>query len=184
MTTTRQTRAQRREEEFEQLALVLTPRLLRSARLLCGDAHAAEDLVQETLAKLYVRQRSALAPRLDNPAAYAQTVLTRTFLSGRRRRSSTELPLADLPEARGPQDDVDGATTRSEDRMALFAALRELAPADRAVLVLRYLEELSVEETADRVGCSAGAVRTRCSRALARLRVVVERSLVETEEQR
>lgn len=182
MTTTRQTRAQRREEEFEQLALAVTPRLLRSARLLCGDAHGAEDLVQETLAKLYVRQRSALLPRLENPAAYAQTVLTRTFLSARRRRSSTELPLGELPDRLGPWGAP--SPTEPEERMALLAALAELAPADRAVLVLRYLEELSVEETADRVGCTAGAVRTRCSRALGRLRVVVERSLVETEEQR
>lgn len=182
MTTARQTRAQRREEEFEQLALGLTPRLLRSARLLCGDAHQAEDLVQETLAKLYVRQRSALAPRLDNPAAYAQTVLTRTFLSARRRRSSTELLLGELPEQ--PESWDPSSPTGPEDRMALLAALAQLAPADRAVLVLRYLEELSVEETADRMGATSGAVRTRCSRALARLRVVVERSLVDTEEQR
>ena len=73
---------------FEELARARTPVLLRSAWLLCGDAHLAEDLVQETLAKVYVRWHAPLRSRIDDPVAYSQTVLTRTFLSNRRRRSS------------------------------------------------------------------------------------------------
>ena len=76
----------------------LAPRLYRSAWLLCGHHHAAEDLVQDTLAKLLVRWRSSMRGRLDNPAAYAQTVLLRTYISGQRRRSSTERPMEELPE--------------------------------------------------------------------------------------
>ena len=74
--------------EFEEFAYARTPHLLRSAWLLCGDVHQAEDLVQETLAKVYVRWHRRLGGRIDNPAAYAQTTLVRTFLSARRRRSS------------------------------------------------------------------------------------------------
>ena len=90
--------------DFETFAHARTPHLLRSAWLLCGDGHQAEDLVQETLAKVYVRWHRRLGARIDNPAAYAQTTLVRTFLSARRRRWSGELPYAEPPDddARGP----------------------------------------------------------------------------------
>jgi RNA polymerase sigma-70 factor (sigma-E family) len=158
-------RRAREEQEFEEFALARTPQLYRSAWLLCGDRHQAEDLVQETLAKVYVRWRRPLGARIDNPAAYAQTTLTRTFLSTKRRRSSTELPYADLPDS--PVTDPSAA---SDVRLALRDALAELAPADRVVLVLRYLEDLSVDEVAGRMGTSSGAVRSRSLRALERIR--------------
>src|SRR6187431_2495407 len=88
-------RDDQRRKEFEEFAVARTPQLYRSAWLLCGDRYGAEDLVQETLAKVYVKW----GRRIDNPAAYAQTTLVRTFLSQRRRRSSHELPYADLPDA-------------------------------------------------------------------------------------
>src|SRR6476661_4878578 len=88
--------------DFEEFARVRTPHLHRSAWLLCGDRHQAEDLVQETLAKVYVRWHRCLGARIDNPAAYAQTTLVRTYLSARRRRSSGELPYADPPDAVDP----------------------------------------------------------------------------------
>ena len=160
------------DREFEEFALARTPHLYRSAWLLCGDRHHAEDLVQETLAKLYVRWRRPFAAHIDNPAAYAHTTLTRTFLSGRRRRSSGELPYADPPEQSAP--DPSGT---SDDRLALHAALAELSPPDRTVLVLRYLDDLSVAETAARMGVSVGAVRTRSSRALDKVRAVADESL-------
>lgn len=164
-----------RHREFEDFARARTPQLLRSAWLLCGDRHTAEDLVQETLAKVYVRWHRRLGARIDNPAAYAQTALVRTFLSGRRRRSSGELPYADVPEESG-QDHAPA----SDLRIALLQALDGLAPLDRAVLVLRYLEDLGVAEVADRIGTSPGAVRTRTSRALDRIRPLLDSSLVGT----
>lgn len=166
-----------RTREFEEFAVARTPALLRSARLLCGDAHLAEDLVQDTLAKVYVRWHATLRGPIENPVAYAHTALTRTFVSSRRKRSSTERPYADLPD-RPLADGTDG----SETRLALDAALAGLAPADRAVLVLRYLEDLSVEETAQRMGVSAGAVRNRSMRALERIRPLLDSSFAPTPE--
>ena len=158
--------------DFEEFARARTPHLHRSAWLLCGDRHQAEDLVQETLAKVYVRWHRRLGARIDNPAAYAQTALVRTYLSARRRRSSGELPLADVPDVVGP----DEAAT-SDLRLALQQALAGLAPMDRAVLVLRYLDDLSVAEVADRLGVSPGAVRNRSMRALERVRPLLDSSL-------
>ncbi len=153
--------------EFEEFARARTPQLYRSAWLLCGDGQQAEDLVQETLAKVWLKFR-----RIDHPVAYAQTTLTRTFISGRRRRSSTERPTADLPEVA-----TDDATAGSDLRLTLLGALAGLAPADRAVLVLRYLDDLSVEDTAERMGVSEGAVRNRSLRALARVKPLLDDSL-------
>jgi RNA polymerase sigma-70 factor (sigma-E family) len=151
--------------EFEEFAYARTPHLLRSAWLLCGDVHQAEDLVQETLAKVYVRWHRRLGGRIDNPAAYAQTTLVRTFLSARRRRSSGELPYAEPPD--GLHEDPAAA---SDLQLVVAEALAGLAPADRAVLVMRYLEDRSVSEVAQLLGVSEGAVRNRSMRALDRLR--------------
>ena len=151
--------------EFEEFAQARAPHLLRAAWLLCGDVHQAEDLVQETLAKVYVRWHRRLAGSIDNPAAYAQTTLVRTFLSSRRRRSSGELPYAEPPDEVRPDRAAD-----TDLQLLVAEALRGLAPADRAVLVLRYLEDRSVAEVARLLGVSEGAVRNRSMRALDRLR--------------
>ncbi len=160
----------RTHAEFEEFAVARTPQLFRAAWLMCGDAHRAEDLVQETLAKVFVRWHRRLGAPIEHPVAYAHTTLARTYLSGQRRRSTHERPSAHLPESVVP----DGDTAA---RLALRAALDELAPMDRAVLVLRYLEDVSVAETADALGVSPGAVRNRTVRALDRLRVVLGPSL-------
>jgi RNA polymerase sigma-70 factor (sigma-E family) len=160
----------RPEREFEEFALARTAHLYRSAWLLCGDRHQAEDLVQETLAKVYVRMHRRLGPALANPSAYAQTVLTRTFISARRRRSSAETPYDDLPEG----TTLDHAEA-ADLRVALAEALAELSPVDRAVLVLRYLDDRPVDEVARVLDISPGAVRNRSMRALARMRNGVPR---------
>lgn len=140
--------------------------LYRSACLLTGgDTHLAEDLVQETLGRMYVVWGGRRA-KLGNPAAYAQTVLVRAFLSHQRRRSATERPTAEPPEPPPVADPRDDATLR----LTLLTALQRLSPQDRAVLVLRYWEDRSIDETATVLGASAGAIRTRSSRALDRLR--------------
>jgi len=159
------------EGEYLEFAARRAAALYRSACLLSGgDTHLAEDLVQETLGRMYVHWHKAAAA--DNPAGYAHTVLVRAFLSHRRKRSSTETPREELPDAVTAEGD---ATVR----IVLLDALGQLTPRDRAVLVLRYWEDRSVEETAQALRLSPGAVRTRCSRALERLRGVLGDSLPE-----
>ncbi|POX51507.1 SigE family RNA polymerase sigma factor [Streptomyces sp. Ru71] len=151
-----------RAEEYAEFAAVRAGHLYRAACLLtAGDTHLAEDLVQETLGRIYVRWGRVY--RADNPAAYAQTVLTRTFLAHRRRRSSGERATDVLPETAYASGDT-------PLRLTLLDALARLPAKDRAVVVLRYWEDRSVQETADALGASSAAVRTRCTRALARLR--------------
>jgi RNA polymerase sigma-70 factor (sigma-E family) len=157
---------------FEEFALARLPHLHRAAWLLCGDAHRAEDLVQETLAKVYVRWHRRLARPIDNPAAYAQTCLVRVYISAQRRRSSHERPTDSPPDPAVRDGDTDL-------RLALTAALAELQPLDRAVLVLRYLDDRPVAEVARTLGCSDGAVRNRTLRALDRLRAVLGPSVVD-----
>jgi RNA polymerase sigma-70 factor (sigma-E family) len=156
--------------DFEEFARARATHLYRSAWLLCGDAHRAEDLVQETLAKVYVRWHRRLAKPIDNPAGYAHTTLVRTFISAQRRRHSHERPVEVLPDP--GTDDGDVAV-----RIALAEALDQLGTLDRAVLVLRYLDDVSVADTALQLGLSPGAVRNRTLRALERVRRVLGPSL-------
>jgi RNA polymerase sigma-70 factor (sigma-E family) len=150
------------DDAYVDFATTIAPRLFRSALMLCGDWHLAEDLVQTTLGKLYANWGKVQSA--ESPEAYARGALSKEFLSHRRLRRSHELPTGDI-ERDGAADVADGTT-----RLVLLAALRELAPMDRAVLVLRYWEDRSVAETAQVLSLSEGAVRTRASRALPRLR--------------
>ncbi|MFJ8363173.1 SigE family RNA polymerase sigma factor [Streptomyces sp. NPDC093984] len=150
--------------DYLEFAAARSGPLFRTACLLTGDWHLAEDLVQETLAKMYRSWRRI--SRVDSPVAYADTVLVRTFLSQRRRRSSTERPSDRLPDAAGPARDA-------ELRMALLDGLARMTAKDRAVLVLRYWEDRSVEETAQVLQLSPGAVRAQSMRALQRLRALL-----------
>lgn len=147
------------EAAFTEFAQARMPHLYRSAWLLCGDRHRAEDLVQETLARVYSRWGPAIA----NPAAYAQTTLTRTWISQQRRRSTHERPVERFPDTAAP-------SAPDELRLTLLTALAGLDPLDRAVVVLRHLDDLSTDEVAHQLGLSNGAVRKRLMRALQRLR--------------
>ncbi|MCQ9129617.1 SigE family RNA polymerase sigma factor [Streptomyces hilarionis] len=169
----RRSRTSSRTEEFREFATGRAGHLHRAACLLTsGDTHLAEDLVQETLSRMYTVW--GRASRIDNPAAYAQAVLVRTFLTHKRRYSASERPLAVLPDAPMPRSGDDPAL-----RLALLEALRELPPKDRVVVVLRYWEDRSVEETADAMNVSSAAVRTRSTRALTKLRERLGGSLTE-----
>ncbi|MDQ0932307.1 SigE family RNA polymerase sigma factor [Streptomyces turgidiscabies] len=162
-----------RADEYAEFAAARAGHLYRSACLLtAGDTYLAEDLVQETLGRLYVNW--GRVSRASNPAGYAQTVLTRTFLAHQRRRSSTERATAVLPDVAVPSAGADVTM-----RVTLVEALAQLAPKDRAVVVLRYWEDRSIEETAGAMNVSSAAVRTRCVRALARLRSLLGEELGE-----
>ena len=136
-----------------------SPDLLRSAWLLTGDWHSAHDLVQAALEKSWPRW----GRRIEHPEAYVRRVLLTTFLSWRRRRWSGEIPTAELPEVHEPSDEV-------ELRQALLGALSALTPRQRAVIVLRYFDDLSEADTAAVLRCSVGTVKAHASRGLAQLR--------------
>ncbi|MFF1564510.1 SigE family RNA polymerase sigma factor [Streptomyces sp. NPDC058293] len=161
-----------KESGFREFAEARTGHLFRSACLLTsGDTHFAEDLVQETLGRMYVVW--GRSSRVGNPAAYAQTVLIRAFLAHQRRRSAQERPSDELPET----SDIPPGDALL--RITLLDALRQLPPKDRAVIVLRYWEDRSVMETAEILNVSSAAVRTRSTRALARLREQLGGSVAE-----
>ncbi len=149
------------DAEFAEFMAARSSQLYRSAYLLTTSTHAAEDLLQTALAKTFAswgRVRAA-----DDPVAYVHGVLLKSFLSERRRRSSSELPVADAPEV--PADQADPT-----ERVALMAALAQLAPLDRAVVVLRFWEDRSVAQTAVDLLLTEAAVKNRSLRALRTLR--------------
>jgi len=135
----------------------------RTAYLLCGDWHTADDLVSTALVKLYRHWRRASA--MQNPEAYVRKILLRAWLDERRRPWHREHAYAELPERAGGGD-----PSAVADQIAVLGLLAELPPRRRAVLVLRYFCDLSVEETADLLGCSAGTVKSQAARALESLR--------------
>ena len=159
-------------DAFEEFVHATGDRIHRAALLLCGDHHLAEDLTQTTYAKVYAAWPTVSAA--DSPLAYTRTVLMRTFLSHRRLRRSGERPVDRVPETA-----TDGPDLGS--RLDLLAALRRLAPHDRAVLVLRYWEDLSVARTAELLGIRETTCRTRAARALTRLRTLLP-DLTQTED--
>ncbi|BCY06327.1 SigE family RNA polymerase sigma factor [Actinoplanes sp. L3-i22] len=136
--------------------------LRRTAYLLSGDRHQADDLVQETLTKLYARWPRIR--RVDNVDAYTHTMLVRAFLDDRRRGWWKVRLLSWTPEPPPPDE---GAP---EDRAVIRAALAQLPPRQQAVLVLRYLCDRSVKDVAELLRCSEGTVKSQTSHGLNRLR--------------
>jgi RNA polymerase sigma-70 factor (sigma-E family) len=151
----------RDDGEFSDFAEAAVVRLRQTAFLLSRDWHLAQDLTQITLAKVYLKWR-----RIDDPHAYAKKILLRAFLDHKRRRSSDELAVEELPEA--PADD-----DRRDLRLTLFEALGRLPPRDRAIVVLRYWEDLSVRDVAGLLGLSEGNVKIQSMRSLAKLRTLL-----------
>lgn len=137
--------------------------LLRSAWLLTGDRHKAEDLLQTVLAELWVRHGRG---GIDSVDAYARRMLYTTYLTWWRRRWRFEVPTRDVPDRDHGQDLADDVSRRT----VVESGLARLSRRQRAVLVLRFFEDRSVEATAALLGCSSGAVKTHTSRALAVLR--------------
>lgn len=152
----------RDDDSFREFVARREPALLRTAYLLTGDLGHAEDLVQTALLKTYRHWNRVSA--VDEPLAYVRRVLVTTHTSWLRRLSSTELVLEDVPERLPPDAAV------AEPEVELQAALRSLPSKMRAVLVLRYFDDLTEIQTAEILGCSASTVSTHAARGLARLR--------------
>jgi RNA polymerase sigma-70 factor (sigma-E family) len=152
------------EREFDEFVLARQQKLLRTAFLLCGDWHLAEDLTQNALAKVYVAW--ARIQRVGSVDAYVHRILFRTYIDTYRRRRKQEILSAAVP-------DVAGVEPESEVRMALLTALGRITPRYRAVLILRFWEDWSVGDTADALGISTGTVKSHTHRGLEQLRSVL-----------
>lgn len=149
---------------FDEVVASNERRLLRLALMLSGGVHSAEDLVQTVLARAHGRWDRIGS--VDKPDAYLSKMVVNEFLSWRRRLKNQELPLAELPDA--PADD--DVSARLVQRDAAWRLLAGLPRQQRAVLVLRFYEDLPDDEIATILGCSAGTVRSHASRGLATLR--------------
>ncbi|MFI1193454.1 SigE family RNA polymerase sigma factor [Micromonospora sp. NPDC020750] len=149
---------------FEEYVASRGPALLRLARLLTGDEHRAEDLTQDVLARAYVHWRRIT--RADRPDVYVRRMLVNANHSWWRRRSSRELATSTFAEQ--PQrGDLGG---EAADRDAMWRLIAALPNRQRAVLVLRYYEDLDDATIAQILGCSPVTVRTHAMRALIHLR--------------
>ncbi|MBG6136337.1 SigE family RNA polymerase sigma factor [Longispora fulva] len=147
---------------FDEFVITRSQRLMRLALLLTRDHAAAEDLVQTALVKAWSAWR-----RIDeDPEPYVRRVLVNTFNSWWRRRWTAEHPTAVLPERAWS-----GAQGEVEDRDEVWRALTRLPRQQRAVLVLRYFEDLSEAQIAETLGVSAGAVKNYAAKGLAKLRL-------------
>jgi RNA polymerase sigma-70 factor (sigma-E family) len=143
--------------DFEEFVIARRPALLRTAYLLTGDHHDAEDLVQSALIKVVPRWRRIQ----DHPEPYVRQVLARESVNRRRRRRWREVTTDTVPVVTH-QD--------STDRIALLDDLRRLSPRQRAVLVLRYFDDLTEPDTAAALGISVGTVKSHAREAVARMR--------------
>jgi RNA polymerase sigma-70 factor (sigma-E family) len=153
------------EDEYVEYVRGRIPALRRVAYALCGDVHRADDVVQQAITRLYVHWERAR--KADNLHGYTHTLLVRVFLDERRLSWARVRLFGSLPEP--PPLEPAGV----EDREVLRAALARLPRRQRAVLVLRFLCDLPVDDVAEILGCSAGTVKSQTSHGLATLRRLV-----------
>lgn len=159
-----------RQEYVEYLTSRL-PHLRRTAYLLCGDEHRAEDLVQDTAITLYAKWHRAWAA--DNVDGYVHRMLVRQYLRQRRLAWSRVLLNDRTPEHAAPP----AASVEERDRIA--TAVARLGPRQRAVIVLRYFCDMSVADTASVLGCTEGTVKSQAARAVATLRALLQEPAAE-----
>lgn len=145
---------------FDRFVAERGPSLLHAAHLLTGDRFRAQDVLQETLVTCYLRW-----PRLDAPEAYARRVLYTTVVDSWRRPWARERSVESVPDTAGTAD----ATEAHAERDRVLRSLARLPARQRAVVILRYYEQLTEAETAHVLHCSVGNVKSTCSRALDRL---------------
>lgn len=159
---------QAEEEEFRGWALASRGGMRRTAFLLSGDWFLADDLVQDALVRIYQAW-----PRLERSgdfSAYARRVLVNLYVDHRRRPWRRERPTDEIPDREMQAD------SGADDRDKLLAALRQVPPRQRAVLVLRFWEDQSIEQTAQILGTGAGNVKSQTSRGLTTLRTALAES--------
>ncbi len=163
-----------RDSDFDEFVRSRSAALLRSAYLLTTDRHAAEDLLQDVLERLYVKWRRIKG----SPEAYARRILTNQAINRWRRRSrrvhetplyEDAVPASVVGSGTGADDPAQAVTARR----TVLGALRELPPRQRAAMVLRYLDDLSEADTARTMGCSVGTVKSHTHRGLAHLRTLL-----------
>lgn len=153
-----------RGSEFDDFVVSAAPGLLRIAVALTGERGAAEDLLQDVLERMYVAW-----PRIDDPLAYARRALSNASANRWRLRSRRpEYLLSEMPEAVTAD-----ATDEHGERDRLRRAITRLPARQRAVIVLRFLADLSEAETARTLGCTVGTVKSQAARALINLRRLV-----------
>ncbi|TWG98138.1 RNA polymerase sigma-70 factor (sigma-E family) [Nocardioides sp. J9] len=151
--------------DFDAFVAARSSALLRTAYLLTRDHALAEDLLQTALTKAWFAWR-----RIDgDPEPYVRRILVNTYASWWRRRWNGEHATDELPEPTGSASST--GAERSDARHDLWTALGRLPRRQRAVVVLRYFEDLTEAETARVLDCSVGNVKSQCSRALAKLRI-------------
>ena len=151
-------------DAFREFVRVRFEPLRALAYVTCGDWQAAEDAVAGALARLYLRW-----DRVASPDAYSRAMVVRAAIGEKRRPWRRERSAGDaLPDV--PRPDESGQV---DERLRMRAALRKVPPRQRAVLVLRFLEGLSVDETAEVLGCRTGTVKSQSARGLATLRAVL-----------
>jgi len=151
-----------RDIEFREYVAGRRPQLYRSAYLLCGDPHRAEDVVQDALVRLYVAWPRAV--RANNVDAYARRIVLNSHYDQTRRPWRREKSVAAGPERAAPEE------FPAEDAQTLREAIRRLPDGQRKVVILRHIWGLSVEETAADLGISPGTVKSQTSDALSALR--------------
>jgi RNA polymerase sigma-70 factor (sigma-E family) len=154
------------DEDFAEFVGARWGSLYRLAYLLTASPTSAEDLLQTTLEKAYVNW--GRIGRMDYAEAYVRRMLATTLISSRRRAWTRERPTDRLPESAG-----DSAELPVLDRSLLWPLVCALPDRQRAVIVLRYYEDLSEAQIADVLGCAPGTVKSQASAALAALRRAV-----------
>lgn len=156
----------RRDEEFAEFFSARFDASRRIAYALCGNWIDAEEITQTAFVRVYARWAKV---RFETVDAYLRTVLTRVFLDTKRRGRAREQVVAELPDLAVPAD------TSPDERLTMRAALLAVPPGQRAVLVLRFVADLSVDQVAETLGCSTGTVKSQTARGLATLREAYHR---------
>lgn len=159
-----------RDEEFGKFMAGRWPVLMRTAFLLTGERHAAEDLVQSTLERVYTAWRSV--GKADDPDAYVRRVMINLHARRHRRRLKEFLAPRDDSGLAREEADVGDRIAQADDRGVLLQALARLPPRQREAVVLRYWGDLTETQTAQAMGCSVGTVKSNAAKGIAKLRAI------------